>query len=140
VEYKRPSGAYPLLDFHKICRICSPFQDALAVEILLDLLRGLWSYWGFKLTGSGYPQIFSAPSGDTMRQTSKSLRDARMCSRSSITVPSLVGLGFHPPLGWPKSVEFFVCLFVCLSVRHAFERQRLCARFRHEGIGVQKQF
>ena len=28
-----------------------------------------------------------------------------------------------------KNVEFFY-LFVCLSVRHAFERQSLCARFR----------
>ena len=53
-------------------------------------------------------------------------------------MPSLVGLGFHPPLGWPKTLSF--CLFVCLSVRHAFERQSLCARFRHEGVGVQKRF
>ena len=29
VEYKRPAGAYPLRNFHKICRICTPFQDAL---------------------------------------------------------------------------------------------------------------
>jgi len=29
--------------------------------ILLDLLKGLWSYGGFKLRGSRYPQIFSAP-------------------------------------------------------------------------------
>jgi len=36
------------------------FQDALAVKILLDLLKGLWSYGGFKLTGSGYTQILSA--------------------------------------------------------------------------------
>jgi len=34
---------------------------ALAVKISLDLLKGLWSYEGFKLTGSGYPEIFSAP-------------------------------------------------------------------------------
>jgi len=39
----------------------APFQDALAVKIWLDLLEGLWSYEGFKLRGSGYPQIFSAP-------------------------------------------------------------------------------
>jgi len=37
VEYKRPGGAYPLRDFHKICRVCTPFQDALAVKISLDL-------------------------------------------------------------------------------------------------------
>ena len=45
-----------------------------------------------------------------------------------------------PAAGAAKNVEFFVCLSVCLSVRHAFERQRLCARFRHEGVGVQKDF
>ena len=61
VEYKRPAGAYPLCDFHKICRICSSFQDALAVKASLNLLKGLWSYGHFNLTGSGYPQIFSAP-------------------------------------------------------------------------------
>jgi len=65
VEYKCPAGAYPLCDFHKICRACTPFQDVLGVkillQILLDLLKGLWSYRGFKLMGSGYPEIFSAP-------------------------------------------------------------------------------
>ena len=47
VEYKRPAGAYPLRDFHKICRVCTPFQDVLAVTISLDLLKGLQSYGGF---------------------------------------------------------------------------------------------
>ena len=60
VEYKRPAGAYPLRDFHKICRVSTAFQDALDVRISLDLLKGLWSYGGFKFTGYGYPQIFSA--------------------------------------------------------------------------------
>jgi len=36
VEYKRPAGAYPLCDFHKICRVCTSFQDALGVKIWLD--------------------------------------------------------------------------------------------------------
>ena len=48
VEYKRPAGAYPLRDFHKICRVCTSFQDALGVKISLDLLKGLWSYGVFK--------------------------------------------------------------------------------------------
>ena len=48
VEYKRPAGAYPLRDFHKICRLCNTFQDGLAVKIWLDLLEGLLSYRGFK--------------------------------------------------------------------------------------------
>ena len=61
VEYKRPAGAYPLRDFHKICRVCTSFQDALGAKIWLDLPKGLWSYGGFKLRGSGFPQIFRAP-------------------------------------------------------------------------------
>ena len=61
VEHKRPTGTYPLRDCHKICRICTTFQNALGAKISLDLLKGLWSYGGFKLRGSGYPQIFSAP-------------------------------------------------------------------------------
>jgi len=141
VEYKCPARAYPWCDFHKICRVCTSFQeDALGVKIWLDLLDGLWSYGGFKFRGSGFPQIFSATSGKTMRQTPRSFRGARTCSRSSITMPNLVGLGFHRPPGWPKTLSFFVCLSVCLSVRHAFERQSLCTRFLHEGVGVQKRF
>jgi len=140
VEYKCPAGAYPLGNFHNICRVCTTFQDSLGVKIWLDLLEGLWSHGGFKLRGSGFPQIFSAPSGKTMRQTRKRFRGARTCWRSSVTMSSLVGLGFHPPPGWPKTLSFFICLSVCLFVRHAFERQRLCARFHHEGVGVQKRF
>ena len=60
VEYKRPAGAYPLRDFHKICRVCNAFQDALGIKICLGLLKGLWSYGVFKLRVSGFPQIFSA--------------------------------------------------------------------------------
>jgi len=69
--------------------------------------------WGFKLTGSGHPQIFSAPYWRNCVSDPKSFRGERTCSRSSITVPSLVGLGFH----WPRvaeNVEFF-CLSVCSS-------------------------
>ena len=61
VKYKRPAGAYPLRDFHKICRVWTLFQVALAVKIWLDLLKGLWSYGGFKLRVLGFPQIFCAP-------------------------------------------------------------------------------
>ena len=39
VEYKRTAGACPLRDFHNICRVYTPFQDALAVKIWLDLLE-----------------------------------------------------------------------------------------------------
>jgi len=114
VEYKRPAGAYPARDFHKICRVCTPFQDALAAKIWLDLLEGYAVIVCFNLRGSGFPQIFTAPSGETVRQTPKNFRGARTCSGSSITVPRLVELGFHPPPGWPKTLIF--CLFLCLSV------------------------
>jgi len=134
VEYKRHVGAYLLSDFHKICRVCTQFQDALAVKISLDLLKGLRSYGVLSWWGLVIPKFSAPPSIETIRQTPKSFRGARTCSRSSITMPSLVGLGFHPPPGGQKR------FFVCLSVRHAFERQRLCARFRHEGVGVQKRF
>jgi len=43
VEYKRSAWAYPLSNFHRICRICNEFQDALAVKIWMDLLKGLLS-------------------------------------------------------------------------------------------------
>jgi len=69
LEYKRPAGAYPLRDFRKLRGICTSFQDALGVKISLDVLNGLWSYGRLKLRGCGYPQIFSAPSGETVRQT-----------------------------------------------------------------------
>ena len=48
------------------------------------------------------------------------------------------GARISPAAGAAKTVEF--CLSVCLSVRHAFERQSLCARFRHEGVGAQERF
>jgi len=118
VECKRPAGAYPLRDVYNLQSLC-PFQAALAVRISLNLLKGLWSYEGFKLTGSGYFHIFSAPSGETVRQTPKSFRGARTCSKSSITLPCLVGLGLHPPPRRPKTLSFClsVCLSVCLFVR-----------------------
>jgi len=92
---------------------------------------------GFKLRRSGFPQIFSAPSGETVQRTPKSFRGARTLSRFSITVPSLVGLGFYLPSGGQRRCFLSVN---CLFVRHASKRQSLCARFRHEGVGLQKRF
>ena len=129
MECKRPAGAYPLRDFHKICIICTMFQDALAVKISLDFLKALWSYGGYGLV---IPKFSAPPSGETVRQSPKCFGCARTCSRSSITVPSLVRLAFNPPPRRPKTSSF--CLSVC---RHAFKGRRFCVRFRHEGIRVQ---
>jgi len=129
-----PQGV-SLARFSQICRVCTPFQDALAVKIWLDLLEGLWSYGGFKVGAFGYPKFSAPPSGETMHQTPKSFKGARTRLMSSITMPSFVGLGFHPPPGWPKTLSF-----LSLSGRHAFERDEFVAPFRHEDVGVQKRF
>ena len=113
--HKCPAGAYPLRDFHTICKICSPFQDALAAKFRWICSRG-YGVGGFKLTGSGYPKFSAPPNGETMRQTPRRFRGARSSSRSSIIMPSLVGIGFYPLPGRPKTLRFFVCLFVCVSV------------------------
>ena len=60
MAYNRLTGAYPLRDFHKICIVCTSFQDALAVKILLDLLKGLQSYGVLSSQGLVIPK-FSAP-------------------------------------------------------------------------------
>jgi len=60
-EYTRPTGAYPLRDFHEICSICTSFQSALTGKIWMDLRNGLHSCGGFKLRGRVSPNIFSAP-------------------------------------------------------------------------------
>jgi len=76
--------AYPLRDLHEICKICTWFQDALAAKISLALLKGIWSYGGFKLRGTGFPQIFSAPSGETVHQTPKVL-EVQECARGPLS-------------------------------------------------------
>ena len=48
------------------------------------------------------------------------------------------GARISPAAGVAKNVQFF--LSVCLFVRQGFDRQSLCARFRHEGVGIQKRF
>jgi len=112
-EYKRHTGAYPLRDFHKICRVCTTFHDASAVKISLDLLKGFWSYGGFKLTGSGYPQIFSAPLvAKTMRQTPKVLEVQERARGPLSPCQAWWGSDFTRR---PKTLSFIVCLSVCLS-------------------------
>jgi len=71
---------------------------------------GFLGWWG-----SGSPK-YSSPLVVKLCRTPESFRGARTCSRSSITTPSLVGLGFHPPPGGQKGwVSLFVCLFVWTS-------------------------
>jgi len=69
LDYKRPAGAYPLRDFHKICRVYMSFQDASGVNFLA-FAQGVMELWGFQVEGVGLPPKFSAaPSCETMRQS-----------------------------------------------------------------------
>ena len=128
------NGAYPWHDFNKICSVCTSFLDALGVKISMDLLKGLWSYGGFKLMCSGYPQIFTA----RYRRNYASHHQTFWRCKNVLEVlyhhAKFGGARISPASGKAENVEFFlsVCLFVCLFVRHAFERQRLCAIFRNE--------
>jgi len=94
-----------------------------------SLLRG--RFWGF-----------SPRRGDTLHQWRwnlawrRGIEVPRMCSRSSITMPSLVGLGFNSPPSAKKRWVFFICL----SSVTFLNVNSLCTRFRHEGVGVQKRF
>ena len=99
---------------------------SLSVKTWTDLLEGLRSYVGFKLRGSGFNHILSTPYRRNYASDPKSFRGAGTCLKSSITMPSLVGFGFHPPPGGPKTLSFlFVCLSVCLFV--TLLNVRVCA-------------
>ena len=94
VEYKCLAVAYLLHDFHKICSVYITFQDALAVKFRWICTRGYGVMGVFNLRGLVIPNFSAPPGGEIMRQTHKSFRGARTCSRSSITVPSWWGSDF----------------------------------------------
>ena len=72
------------------------------------------------------PKFSVPPSGETMRQTPKRFRSETTCSRSSITMPSLVAIGFYPPPGRWKTLSFFVCpsRFLCHACGVTFATSR----------------
>ena len=121
VEYKRPAGAYPLRDFHKICRVCTSFQDALTVQIWMDLLKGLWSYGAFKLWRR-------VPANFQRSLAAKLCIRPQTFSRCKNVLEVLYhrakfgGARISPATGAAKNVDF---LSVCLSVRHTCGRQSL---------------
>jgi len=45
-----PQGRIPCALFTEFAEFVPRFYDALDVKLSLDLLKGLWSYGGFKLT------------------------------------------------------------------------------------------
>jgi len=90
-----PAGAYPLRDFYKIYNDSSAFSDVLAVKIWMDLLKGLRSYGAFQLRGGVFPN-FQCPLAAKLYVKTECFRGPRTCSKSSITMPNLMGLGPHP--------------------------------------------
>ena len=112
-------------DFQAICRDPISLQDASTLKIWTDLLKG---YRVMRVLSRGlvFPKFSAPPSGETMRRTPKVL-EVQLQERLS---PCQVWWGSDfTAAGAAKNVEFFVCV----SVRHAFERQSSCVRFRHEG-------
>jgi len=60
---------------------------------------------------------------------------------SSITMPSLVGLGFHPPLGWPKTLIFFTgSIARSASHRYLIYSEADFEVFCHEGPHLRAKF
>jgi len=99
----------------------SEIECTLTAENSLNVFHNIQE---FKFEGSGYLQIFSAPSCETigLRRASNRFGDARTCSRSSnITVVKFgeprTSLVLRTPRRGPNNVEF---LFVfSMSVVHS---------------------
>ena len=129
VEYKRPAWPYPLRDFHKICRVCSPFQDALAVKISLWICSRGYGVMGVLSWRCLVIPKFSAPfRGETMRQTPKVL-EVQERARGPLS-PCQVwwGSDFIRRRGGQKRWVFVylsVCLFVSLFVRQFLNVKKL---------------
>ena len=110
-----PQGRIPCTIFTKFAEFVPHFRMRWVLKFGWICSRG-YGVMGVLSWGGRVSLKFSAPpSGETMRHTTKRFRGERTCSRSSITMPSLVGLEFHPPPGQPKTLSLFVCLSVCSS-------------------------
>ena len=100
-------GAYPLSDFHEICRFCTSFQNVSAVKVWMDLLKRLRSYGAFTLRRSGSPKFSALLAGKLCVEPQRvfELHDAK-CGGARIS----------PAAAAAKNVEFLLCLSVCLSI------------------------
>ena len=99
LEYKCPTDVYPLCSFYKICSICRLvvcFRIWWLLKFWCIHLRGYRVMGVLKLMG-GLPQFSVPPNCKTIRHILIHFGGARMWSRSSVTVPSLVGVEHHLP-------------------------------------------
>jgi len=84
---------------------------------LVGFAQGLWSYGGFKLTGSGYPKSSVPPSGETTRHTPKVLEVQERAGGPLSPCQTWWGSDFTCRRDGQKGWVF--CLSVCLCVSHA---------------------
>jgi len=97
--------------------------------------------WGFKSRGSGYPPNIQLPLAAKLCVRPQKFSRGKNVLEVLHHRAKFGGAPISPAAGTAKNVEFFISLFLRrLFLRHAFECQRLCARFRHEGVGAQKLF
>jgi len=109
---KAPQGRIPCSIFTKFAEFVRRFR---AVNISLDSLKGLWSYGGFKLIGSGYPKIFSALYWRNYASDPEKFLRCTNVLEVLYHHAKFGGARISPAAGAAKNVEFF-CLFVCLPV------------------------
>jgi len=86
-------------------------------------------YEGFNLRGLVTPKFSAPSSGETMRQAPEGFSRCKNLLEVLYHHAKFGGARISPAAGAAKNVEF-----LCVFVPHAFERQSLCARFRHEGV------
>jgi len=72
--------------------------------------------WGLKLTGSGYPQIFSVPIAVKLCVRPQTFYRCKNVLDVLYHYAKLGKTRISPAAGAAKNVEFFVCLSVCLFV------------------------
>jgi len=86
----------------------------------MDLFKGLRSYVGCKLRGRVFPKFLATPSGETMRRVRKKFWSCKNVLEVLYDNAKFSLARISPTAEAAKKV-------FCLFVRHAFERQRLCA-------------
>jgi len=104
---------YPLYHFYAIFSVCGDLQGGSRITIWGDSLKRFQGCGVLNMTPVT-PKFYAPSSGEAMRRIPKRFRDAKTCSKSSITMPVFVGVWISHAAGRTKNVEFF-CLCVCRS-------------------------
>jgi len=120
----------PCAIFTKFAEFVPRFRMRLLLKFHWICSRVYGVMGNFSLTGSGSPKFSVPTSGETMRQTPNDL-EVQERARGPLS-PCQVWLGSD---FFTRRTLSFLSVRHCFSVHHAFERQSLCARFRHEGVG-----